>query len=270
MSKQDKAAEVISWSDHMDAARLAHEAGQLLLGIREQIGTSLSPEEARHLGDTRSHQLLAAAIGERYPHDGLLSEEGKDGAQRLSRQRVWIIDPLDGTREFGEPGRQDWAVHVALALNGQPLAGAVALPALAKVFSTAEPPQVTRPVPSRLRLAVSRTRPPASVEQIAHTLGADLVPMGSAGAKVMAIVRGEADVYLHSGGQYEWDTAAPVAVAKSAGLHASRIDGSALLYNRPDPWLPDVLICLPDAAGAVLAAVAEVAEGPASQDPRTG
>ncbi len=195
-----------------------------------------------------------ARLGELHPEDAVLSEEGKDDARRLDAERVWIIDPLDGTREFGEPPRTDWAVHVALVIGGEPVAGAVALPARGLVLSTAAPPSLTNPSHA-IRLAVSRTRPPAAAEQLAGALGAELVPMGSAGAKAMAVVLGEADVYAHSGGQYEWDSAAPVAVARSAGLHCSRLDGAPLVYNRPDSWLPDLLICRPELAERVLAAL---------------
>ena len=249
-------------ADHLQAARLAGEAGRLLVELRTGINAGLSPDEARHEGDQRSHQFLARAIAELYPEDGLLSEEGADSPERLGHQRVWVVDPLDGTREFGEPGRSDWAVHVCLSVGGQAGAGAVALPALGTVLSTAEPPRLGVRAPGPLRLVVSRTRPPAAVERIAKFLGAELVPMGSAGAKAMAVVSGQADVYIHSGGQYEWDSAAPVAVAHSAGLHTSRLDGSALVYNQPNPWLPDLVICRPDVVGPVFKALAEVAEQP--------
>ncbi len=251
--------EVVTTADHREAARLAEKAGRLLLELRAGINDGLSAEEARHQGDKRSHQFLARAIADHYPKDGLLSEEGTDGTERLDRKRVWIVDPLDGTREFGEPERADWAVHVCLSYDGNAVAGAVALPALGTVLSTAEPPRPGTRAPGPLRLVVSRTRPPVAVERIAELLGAELVPMGSAGAKAMAVIFGRADAYIHSGGQYEWDSAAPVAVARSAGLHASRIDGSALVYNRPDPWLPDLVICRPDVTRPVFEALAEVA-----------
>jgi 3'(2'), 5'-bisphosphate nucleotidase len=250
-------------ADHVEAARLAEQAGRLLLELRTCIGAEMSAEQARVEGDRRSHEFLARAIQERYPHDGLLSEEGADSAARWGRERVWIVDPLDGTREFGEVGRLDWAVHVCLSVGGRAPVGAVALPGLGMVLSTAEPPAVGARAPGSLRLVVSRTRPPALVGGLADLLGAELVPMGSAGAKAMAVVRGEADVYLHSGGQYEWDSAAPVAVALSSGLHASRLDGSDLVYNQANPWLPDLVICRPDLTPRVFRALEElVAEGP--------
>jgi 3'(2'), 5'-bisphosphate nucleotidase len=208
-------------------------------------------------GDATAQSVIASVLYDARPGDAVLSEEAVDDPARLTADRVWIVDPLDGTREFGEPGRVDWAVHVALWERGELIAGAVALPALGVTLATDGPPLVpvaTLPV----RVAVSRTRPPAFVGQVAERLSARLVPMGSAGYKAAAVVRGEADVYLHAGGQYEWDSAAPVAVARAAGLHTSRIDGSPLRYNRPDPLLPDLLICRPELADVVLEAVAAI------------
>jgi 3'(2'), 5'-bisphosphate nucleotidase len=245
-------------SDHVAARSLAREAGDLLLEIRKGIGDTVPADQARHEGDARSHEFLAHAIGERFPADGLLSEEGADSELRLERERVWIVDPLDGTREFGEPPRTDWAVHVCLAVAGQAVVGAVALPARGTVLSTAEPQPASAGRPGPLRLAVSRSRPPAFVSRLAEVLEAQLVPMGSAGAKAMAVVLGDADVYVHAGGQYEWDSAAPVAVARSAGLHASRTDGSPLVYNQPNPWLPDLVICRQESAPDVLRALGEI------------
>jgi 3'(2'), 5'-bisphosphate nucleotidase len=234
-------------SDHQDAAALAHAAGELLLRIRANGADGKA-------GDAESHALLMAGLADLHPDDAVLSEEGKDDGARVGRHRVWIVDPLDGTREFGEPPRTDWAVHVALVIDGAPVVGAVALPAQGRVLRTDEPP--TRPAPpGRPRMVVSRTRPPAWTDQVAGALDAELLPMGSAGAKIAAVVTGEADIYVHAGGQYEWDSAAPVAVALAAGLHASRVDGSPLVYNRPDPFLPDLVVCHAALAGAVLAAV---------------
>ncbi|HVV14703.1 3'(2'),5'-bisphosphate nucleotidase CysQ [Amycolatopsis sp.] len=233
--------------DHAVAARLAAEAGELLLKIRAQGGAA---------GDRQSDDLLLRRLAEERPGDAVLSEESADDGVRLQRERVWIVDPLDGTREYGEPPREDWAVHVALAVDGVPAVGAVALPAAGLVLHTGEPPVVPPRAPGPIRLAVSRTRPPAAVARLVERLDAMLVPMGSAGAKAMAVVRGEVDVYAHSGGQYEWDSCAPVAVAASAGLHVSRLDGSPLRYNQADPYLPDLLICRPEFAAAVLDALA--------------
>jgi 3'(2'), 5'-bisphosphate nucleotidase len=229
-------------NDHQVAATLASEAGSLLVAIRSQGGAE---------GDRQANELLLRRLTELRPDDAVLSEESVDDPVRLERQRVWIIDPLDGTREYGEPPRDDWAVHVALAVDARPVAGAVALPAAGQMLSTANPPVVAPPVAGPIRLAVSRTRPPACVEQLLSRLDAVLVPMGSAGAKAMAVVRGDVDVYAHSGGQYEWDSCAPVAVASASGLHVSRLDGSPLRYNQPDPYLPDLLICRPELAAAV-------------------
>jgi 3'(2'), 5'-bisphosphate nucleotidase len=241
-------------SDHADAALLAEEAGRLLLTIRTGIDAFESAAAVKDAGDRESHELLMGRLGALHPGDAVLSEEGADDPARLDADRVWIIDPLDGTREFGEPPRTDWAVHVALVVGGAPVAGAVALPARGLVLSTAAPPAVPA-AGRRVRLAVSRSRPPAVTATLVDALDAELVPMGSAGAKAMAVVMGDADVYAHAGGQYEWDSAAPVAVATSAGVHCSRLDGSPLRYNRPDPWLPDLLICRPELAPRVLAAL---------------
>lgn len=227
-------------SDDELARDLAVAAGERLLAIRSEPG---EPSALRAAGDRQSHLFLTAELARHRPGDAVLSEEGKDDPARLSARRVWIVDPLDGTREFGEPGRTDWAVHVALWEDGELTAGAVALPAQGAVLSTAEPIKVPEPPAGSLRLLVSRSRPPQFVQDLAERIGAVLVPMGSAGAKAAAVITGEADAYVHSGGQYEWDSAAPVAVARSAGLHTSRIDGSKLAYNREAPSLPDILIC---------------------------
>ena len=188
-----------------------------------------------------------------HPDDAVLSEEGVDDAERLSARRVWIVDPLDGTREFGEEGRTDWAVHVALAIDHEIAAAAVALPARGLTLNASPPPTLAPPHDGPPRLVVSRTRPPAIAETLAERLGGELVALGSAGAKAMAVVLGDVDVYAHSGGQYEWDSAAPVGVAAAAGLHVSRLDGAPLQYNRPEPYLPDLLICRPELRDAVLA-----------------
>jgi 3'(2'), 5'-bisphosphate nucleotidase len=232
--------------DHAFAATVAAEAAALLLDIRAQGGAE---------GDRQSNELILRRLAKEYPGDAVLSEEWPDDPVRLERDRVWIIDPLDGTCEYGEPARTDWAVHVALAVQGRPMVGAVALPAVGLVLHTGQPPSLAPRKPGPLRLAVSRTRPPACVDHLAARLGAAVVPMGSAGAKTMAVVRGEADVYVHSGGQYEWDSCAPVAVAAAAGLHISRLDGSHLRYNEADPYLPDLLVCRPELTDSVLDAL---------------
>jgi 3'(2'), 5'-bisphosphate nucleotidase len=233
------------------AARLATEAGQLLLAVREELADATAAER-KDAGDKRSHDYLIEALARERPDDAVLSEEGVDDPVRLSAQRVWIVDPLDGTREFSELGREDWAVHVALWQSGALVAGAVALPAQGVTLATPDP----APPPAHSgepRIVVSRTRPPAVALQVRDQLNGTLVEMGSAGAKVAAVIQGLADIYVHAGGQYEWDSAAPVAVARAAGLHTSRIDGSPLEYNRADPLLPDLVVCRPEYADAVLA-----------------
>jgi 3'(2'), 5'-bisphosphate nucleotidase len=243
---------VIGSDDHALAAQLATAAGDLLLRVRVE---GLGGSELKDEGDRRANELLLARLAELRPGDAVLSEESADSPARLTADRVWIIDPLDGTREFSEGDRPDWAVHVALVVDGELAAGAVALPAQGRTLSTADVPTAPVAGDGPIRLLVSRTRPSEHATALAVELGAELVPMGSAGAKAMAVVTGAADVYAHSGGQYEWDSAAPVAVAAAAGLHVSRLDGSPLRYNQPDPWLPDLLVCRPDLAGAVLAAL---------------
>jgi 3'(2'), 5'-bisphosphate nucleotidase len=245
---------MISDDDRL-AADLAAEAGRRLLALRAAGGAA---DELRRAGDRSSHEFLAAELARQRPGDAVLSEEGADDLARLSADRVWIVDPLDGTREFGEPGRSDWAVHVALWERGELTAGAVALPAQDKVLSTADPAKPPASPPGTLRLLVSRTRPPEFMTRLARELGAELVPMGSAGAKAAAVICGDAEAYVHSGGQYEWDSAAPVAVAVAAGLHASRIDGSGLLYNQVRPLLPDILICQAALADPLLEAISSV------------
>ena len=223
----------------MDDAQLAEElaerAGALLMELRAGGADGKT-------GDRRSDEFLLAELAARRPGDAVLSEESPDPAARHTAERVWIVDPLDGTREFGEAGRTDWAVHVALWVDGDLACGAVALPARGELRSS-RTPVGPPPRDGVRRIAVSRTRPPAWAHPVAELVGAELVGMGSAGAKVDAVLRGEVDAYFHDGGQYEWDSAAPVAVARAAGLHASRVDGSALRYNQPDPWAPDLLVC---------------------------
>jgi 3'(2'), 5'-bisphosphate nucleotidase len=238
-------------TDHELAARLATDAGRLLLCVRDELAGG-TPGERKAAGDKRSHDFLMEALAADRPDDAVLSEEGIDDPVRLSADRVWIVDPLDGTREFSELGRTDWAVHVALWQSGELAAGAVALPAQGITLATPNVP-APPPAPPRPRIVVSRTRPPAIALDVRDRLGGTLVEMGSAGAKAASIAQGLADVYVHAGGQYEWDNAAPVAVARAAGLHASRIDGSPLVYNRRDPLLPDLLICRPELTDAVLA-----------------
>jgi 3'(2'), 5'-bisphosphate nucleotidase len=236
-------------SDAELAAHLATIAGKLLLQVRDcGVMTAKSLGKA---GDQTANQYLIHAIAEARPDDGLLSEECQDTDARLSKSRVWIIDPVDGTREYGE-GRTDWAVHIALAIDGVASVGAVALPGLDLVLRSDQPTPLP-PSPKTPRMVVSRTRPAKEALAVAEAVGAELIPMGSAGAKAMAIIRGEAEIYLHTGGQYEWDSCAPVAVAAAHGLHVSRVDGSPLVYNQADTYMPDLLICRREWAERVLA-----------------
>jgi len=243
-----------STDDHALAAHIAQRAGDLLLQVRQETPASADRGDE---GDRRSHELIAAALRHERPDDAVLSEEGVQPGESgpvddgHGRRRIWIVDPLDGTREFSE-GRADFAVHVALVDDGVPTVGAVALPGEGVVLDTGDPPSLPPRAGGRLRILVSRTRPPAAASFVADRLDAEMLPLGSAGAKAMAVVRGQGDIYLHAGGQYEWDSAAPVAVALAAGVHASRLDGSVLVYDRPDPWLPDLLICRPEVANEVL------------------
>jgi 3'(2'), 5'-bisphosphate nucleotidase len=243
-------------SDGELAALLASEAGKLLLDVR--ASGMFDGKALGKAGDATANQFLCHAIRHLRPDDGLLSEEEKDNSARLEKSRVWIIDPVDGTREYGEE-RADWAVHVALAIDGVAEIGAVALPGMdGGVVLRSDDTRALALAADRPRFLVSRTRPAREAEAVAAALGGELVPMGSAGAKAMAVVLGDAEVYLHSGGQYEWDSCAPVAVAKAYGLHCSRIDGSPLIYNCADTYLPDLLICRPELAESVLAEVAKL------------
>ncbi|WP_019970811.1 3'(2'),5'-bisphosphate nucleotidase CysQ [Mycobacterium sp. 141] len=241
-------------NDHELAERLATRAGDLLLDVRADFADA-TVDERKAAGDKQAHDFLMAELAAQRPGDAVLSEEGVDDPIRLSADRVWIVDPLDGTREFAELGRDDWAVHVALWQAGELVAGAVALPAQNTTLCT---PEVAAPraFGGPPRVVVSRTRPPAVALAVRDALNGTLIEMGSAGAKVASVIRGVADVYVHAGGQYEWDSAAPVAVARAAGLHTSRIDGSPLVYNSADPKLPDLLVCRPELAERVLAVTA--------------
>lgn len=241
-------------NDHQIAYDLATSAGELLLELRK---AGLEGKELKDAGDRESHVHLMAELARRAPKDAVLSEEGAADPARLTHSRVWIVDPLDGTREYSEPPREDWAVHVALCVDGVATVGAVALPSRGITLCTGFDLPALAPRVGPPRLAVSRTRPPSHTELLRARLGGELVPMGSAGAKAMAVVLGEVEVYAHSGGQYEWDSAAPVAVAAAAGLHVSRLDGSPLVYNRDNPYLPDLLICRPEYAQTAIASCIE-------------
>jgi 3'(2'), 5'-bisphosphate nucleotidase len=255
---QDADEAMVTRADHATARAIATAVGERLLEVRAEVGFA-DAAALKAAGDAGAEARLQQLLAERQPGEPVLSEESADDRRRLGARRVWVVDPLDGTREFSEEGRDDFAVHVALVVDERPVCGAVALPARRQVFGTGEAAPVAPAPAEHLRIAVSRSRPPALVGELAGRLGAELVAMGSAGVKVMAVVSGEADVYVHGGGQYEWDSAAPVAVALAAGLHATRLDGSPLRYNQPDPWLPDLVVCHPSIAERVLAEVAACA-----------
>ena len=251
---------MVAPEDHGLASDLAARTGELLLKVRMHY-SSQPPSLMRTEGDRQAHEFIVQTLSRERPHDAVLSEEGVDDASRLAAERVWIVDPLDGTWEFGEADRVDWAVHIALWESGALVAGAVALPAQNRVFSTAQPPGPPTEFHAHPRVVVSRSRPPTFAAEVASRVGGTLVQLGSAGAKAMAVVTDAADAYLHAGGQHEWDVAAPVAVARAAGLHASRIDGSDFAFNQPDPHLADLLICRTGLADQMLAAIADVAVG---------
>ena len=243
------------------ATRLAHETGVQLVELRERmLSQDASPWSMMDAGDALAHRFIVDTLHRVRPDDAVLSEEGADDARRLSADRVWIVDPLDGTSEFGEGDRDDWAVHIALwqrsaGTHGELSDAAVALPSLGMTLSTSPAPQPPMRQERTPLMVVSRSRTPAVAAAVAQELGFDGVRLGSAGAKTMAVVLGNVDVYLHAGGQYQWDSAAPIAVARAAGLHTSRIDGTPLVYNERDTWLPDLLVCQPHLADDILQAV---------------
>jgi 3'(2'), 5'-bisphosphate nucleotidase len=234
------------------AERAARAAAGVLLRLR---AGELTGRPLGDAGDAAAQQAILEVLTAERPDDVVFSEEAVDDRRRLAVDRVWIVDPLDGTREYGEPGRHDWAVHVALWADGELAAAAVALPALGEVLLTDPAPALPPSGDGPVRIAVSRTRPPAEGDAVAAALGGQLVPLGSAGYKTVAVVRGEVDAYVHAGGMYQWDSAAPVAVARAAGLTTCRLDGSPLVYNASDPWLPDLVVCRPELAARILTAV---------------
>ncbi|MGE0881515.1 MAG: 3'(2'),5'-bisphosphate nucleotidase CysQ [Acidimicrobiia bacterium] len=245
-----------SENDHQLAVRLAVEAGKVLVDLRARLFAQRLPIwQVRDEGDYTAHHFIVDELAEARPDDAVLSEEGRDHPNRVHADRCWVIDPLDGTNEFGIEGRSDWAVHIALVIDGWPVVGAVSLPAMGLVFGTDPAPPHPPKRDRKVRMVTSRSRTPYAALVIAEALGADMARLGSAGAKTMAVVAGEADIYAHAGGQYEWDSAAPAAVAKAAGFHVSRLDGSPLVYNQPDPWLPDLLVCRPELAEPILDAL---------------
>jgi 3'(2'), 5'-bisphosphate nucleotidase len=246
----------MSETDAVLATRLAVEAGRVLVGVRNDLeARGVSPWSIRDAGDVAGHRFITRELAAARPDDAVLSEEGLEDPRRFHADRVWIVDPLDGTNEYGERGRHDWAVHIALWEKGELTAGAVSLPALEMVFSTDPAPALPPVLRDRPRLVTSRYRAPYAAVLIAEELGADAIRLGSAGAKAMAVVVGEADIYVHDGGMYQWDSAAPAAVAAAAGFFVSRVDGSPIVYNQRDVWLPDLLICRPELAEPVLDAL---------------
>jgi 3'(2'), 5'-bisphosphate nucleotidase len=247
--------ETVQLTDHAIADSIATAAGQLLLGVRS---SGVAGDELKAAGDSASHEYILDRLRTLCPDDNVLSEESPRVIRESPSGRLWIVDPLDGTREFAELGRRDWAVHVALSIGGVVRVGAVALPARGLTLSTvAQLPRPSRPS-GPVRVLVSRTRPPAHATALVEHFDGELVPMGSAGAKAMAVLLGEGDIYVHAGGQYEWDSAAPVAVAHAGGLHVSRLDGSPLRYGQANPWLPDLVVCRPELAESVIALCREV------------
>jgi 3'(2'), 5'-bisphosphate nucleotidase len=255
-SHGDHAPQDAPESDAQLATRLAHEAGAVLVQLREAMWRDGAHAwDVMDHGDATAHHFIAHQLRLHRPDDAVLDEEGLEDPRRFTADRVWIIDPLDGTREFGEAGRHDWAVHVALWDRDHFVAGAVSLPALDLVLSTDPAPHLPAVSRERPRIITSRNRAPYAAVIVANALGCDAVRLGSAGAKAMAVVLGEADIYVHDGGMYQWDSAAPAAVALAAGLHVSRLDGTPIVYNARDPWLPDLIICRPELADAVLDAL---------------
>ncbi len=242
-------------NDETLALRLAQGTGEILKGVRN-VGL-LRDSNLGAAGDAQAQDWIARCLEVHRPDDGMLSEEATDTPDRLGKKRVWIIDPLDGTREYAS-GRQDWAVHIALAEDGKITHAAVGIPDLGKSFHTAEVKAVDGPATNRL--VVSRNSPPKIGQYIADALGMELVTMGSCGAKAVSVILGDNDAYIHAGGQYEWDNAAPVGIAMAAGLYTSRLDGSAITYNNESPYMPDLLICRPNISHDILVAAAKFKE----------
>jgi 3'(2'), 5'-bisphosphate nucleotidase len=259
----------VSLTDAALAAELARDAGELLLEVRDEVGF-YDPYDLGDAGDKRANTLILDGLARERPGDAVLSEEAVDDVSRVHADRVWIVDPLDGTWEFSMPGRDDWAVHIALWQRtgaGRPATlgpagpdggitdAAVALPARGEVYRSdtvsAPPPRSAGPI----RVTASASRPPAVLWRMRDVMDIQTVRIGSAGAKAMAVVNGDVDAYLHAGGQWEWDSAAPAGVVQAAGLHASRLDGSPLIYNRRDPYLPDLLMCRAELADELLAGI---------------
>lgn len=246
----------MSETDQQLASRIATQAGVMLVELRDELAIEgIHYWDLKDEGDVAGHRYIMDALTQARPDDVILSEEAADNRRRLSAERVWIIDPIDGTNEFAEPPRYDWAIHIALWEKGKLTVGSVALPTLGITFDADPAPIVPPSTRERPLLVTSRTRNPYCAVKVANALGCDVARLGSAGAKAMAVVMGEADLYVHDGGMYQWDSAAPSAVAAAAGLHVSRTDGSPLIYNEESLWLPDFLVCRPEFAEAALRAL---------------
>ena len=246
----------MSETDQQLASRVATEAGAMLVELRDElVAEGIHYWDLKDEGDVAGHRYIMSALTAARPDDVILSEEAADNRRRLNAERVWIIDPIDGTNEFAEHPRHDWAIHIALWEAGELTAASVALPTLGVTFDASPAAVVPPSTRARPLLVTSRSRNPYCAVMVANALGCDVARLGSAGAKAMAIVMGEADIYVHDGGMYQWDSAAPSAVAKAAGLHVSRIDGSPLEYNKESLWLPDFLVCRRELAEPALKAL---------------
>ncbi|MEY3071440.1 MAG: hypothetical protein RL473_1547 [Actinomycetota bacterium] len=246
----------MSETDQQLASRVATEAGAMLVELRDElVSEGIHYWDLKDEGDVAGHRYIMSALTAARPDDVILSEEAADNRKRLSAERVWIIDPIDGTSEFAEHPRHDWAIHIALWESGELTAASVALPTLGITFDASPAAVVPPSTRTKPLLVTSRSRNPYCAVMVANALGCDVARLGSAGAKAMAVVMGEADIYVHDGGMYQWDSAAPSAVAKAAGLHVSRIDGSPLKYNQESLWLPDFLVCRTELAEPALKAL---------------
>ena len=246
----------MSETDQQLASRVATEAGAMLVELRDElVAEGIHYWDLKDEGDVAGHRYIMSALTAARPDDVILSEEAADNRRRLSAERVWIIDPIDGTNEFAEHPRHDWAIHIALWESGEITAASVALPTLGITFDASPAAVVPPSTREKPLLVTSRSRNPYCAVMVANALGCDVARLGSAGAKAMAVVMGEADIYVHDGGMYQWDSAAPSAVAKAAGLHVSRIDGSPLKYNQESLWLPDFLVCRTEFAEPALSAL---------------
>lgn len=258
------------------ARTVAQGAGQLLLELRESYG-EIEPDDKeranalRKEGDRASHEYIAAALSAARPDDAVLSEEGADSDVRLSASRVWIVDPLDGTYEYGQ-NRADFAVHIVLwNTEGQARleAGVVDLPAqgLTRSVLDLDPQLGELPTNRPIRIVASRSRPPATLAQTVHHLsgslseagitheGVEVVDVGSVGAKVNEILSGRAEAYIHDTGFYEWDVAAPLNVAHHYGLHAEHIDGQPVVFNQMPPYVNNLVVARADLHGFVMDAL---------------